>query len=153
MQHLEVSCAVRCIYTSLGAKGIILWGRAKYSVIFFVYRKKCIRVISGVNTLDSCRHIFMEYGVLTVASLYILEMFCFIKKFKGNLKYNSYIHGYNTRDKIDLHTQNCNTALFRKIVVSIGVNLYNRLPERIKTLSDFNSFKNELKLLLLNLFN
>jgi hypothetical protein len=34
----------------------------------------------------------------------------------------------------------------------MGVKLGNRLPERIKTLSDFKSFKKEVKFLLLNLF-
>jgi len=76
-----------------------------------------------------------------VASLYILEVLCFIKKCKGNLKHNPHIHGYNSRGKIDLHTQNCNTALFRKSVVNMGVKLHSRLPERIKTLSDFKSLK------------
>jgi hypothetical protein len=86
-----------------------------------------------------------------VASLSILGMLCFVKKFKGNLKYNSHIHGYNSRGKIDLKTQNCNTLL-RKSVVNMGVKLRNKLPERIKTLSDFKSFKKEIKFLLLNLF-
>ena len=62
---------------------------------FFVYRKKLL--ISGVMTGVSCRHIFMEYRILTVASLYILEVLCFIKKFKGNLKHNSHIHGSNKK--------------------------------------------------------
>jgi hypothetical protein len=54
------------------------------------------------------------------------------EKFKGNLK-----HGYNTRGKIELHTQCCN----HKSVVNMHVTLYNRLPERIKTLIDIKSFK------------
>ena len=35
MQHLEISCAVRRIYTSLGAKG--LTGVNKFLFVFFVY--------------------------------------------------------------------------------------------------------------------
>ena len=112
--------------------------------------EEVIQLISGVKTCDSCRHITMEYRSLTEASLYILEVLCCIKKFKGNIKHNFHIHGYNTRGKIELHTQSCNTALFQKSVVNMGVKLYNRLPERIKTLNDFKSFKKEVKFLLIN---
>jgi len=46
--------------------------------------------------------------------------------------------------------QSCHTTLFQKSFVNMGVKLYNRLPERIKTLLDFKSFRKEVKLLLLN---
>jgi len=84
----------------------------------------------------------MEYKILAVASLFILEVLCSIKKFKVYLKYNFRIQRYNKRSNIDLHTVSCNTALFQKSVVNMGVKLYSRLPERMKTLSDFKSFKN-----------
>jgi len=41
--------------------------------------------------------------------------------------------------------QSCNTALFQKSVVNMGVKLHNGLPERTKTLHDFKSFKKEVK--------
>jgi len=70
----------------------------------FQIQKNVFPLISGVKTRDSCTHIFIEYRILTVALLYILAVLCFIKKFKGNLKHNFHFHGYNTRDKTDLHT-------------------------------------------------
>ena len=42
------------------------------------------------------------------------------------------------------------TALLQKSVVNVNMKLYNRLPERIKTLNDFKRFKKEVKFLLLN---
>jgi hypothetical protein len=90
---------------------------------------------------------FLEYRILAVASLYILEVLCFIKKFKGYLKYNCRIHRYNKRSNVDLHT-----ALFQKSVVNMSVKLYTRLPERIKTLSDFKSFKKTCKISIIKLF-
>jgi len=59
--------------------GIIFWGRDKGSVKFFHIQKKLFASFL-VNTCDSCRYYFMEYKILTVASLYILEVLCFIKK-------------------------------------------------------------------------
>jgi hypothetical protein len=67
-----------------------------------------------------------------VTSLYTLVVLCYIKQYKGNLKQNLVIHGHNTRSKLDSHTYFCNTALFQKIVVSMGIKLYNNLPDRIK---------------------
>ena len=92
--------------------GIIFWGRNKESVKAFGIQKKAILLISGVKPHDSCKHIFMEYGISTVASLYILQALCSIKKFKGNLKHDFHFHGYNTRGKTNLHKQSCTTALF-----------------------------------------
>jgi len=56
---------------------------------------------------------------LTVALIYILEVLCFIQKLKGNWKLIFHINGYSTRGKTDLHTQTCNTALFKKSVVNV----------------------------------
>jgi len=45
----------------------------------------------------------------------------------------------------------CNTVLFQKIVVNMGINLYNRVPEGIKNLDNFKFFKKkELKSFLLS---
>jgi len=89
-----------------------------------VYTKKIIQLISDVNTRDSCGPIFMDYRIFTVTLLYILVVLCCIrKKTKGNLEHNFHIRGYNTGNKIDLHTKSCNTTSFQKSVLSMGVRL------------------------------
>jgi len=50
---------------------------------------------------------------LTVTAMYILEVLCYIKKYKGDLKHNCEIHEYNTRSKYDLHTQSSNASLLQ----------------------------------------
>jgi hypothetical protein len=65
-----------------------------------------------------------------VTSLYVLEVFCFVKK--GNLKQNFVIHEHNMRSKYDLHTQFCSTTLFEKSVLNMDVELYKYLPLEIK---------------------
>ena len=72
------------------------------------------------------------------------------KKFRGNIKHNFHIHGYNTRGIIELQTQSYNTALYQKGAVNMCVKLHNRLPDRIKTLNDIKSFKKEVRFLFLN---
>ena len=58
--------------------------------------KKVIRLISVVNKGTSCRHIFKDYNKLTVTSLYILAVICYIKKYKDSLEQNAHVHYYNT---------------------------------------------------------
>jgi len=58
-----------------------------------------------------------------VTSLYVFEVLCFVKKYKGNLKQNFVMHEHNTRIKYDLPTKFCNTTLFQVSVLNMGVKL------------------------------
>ena len=49
-----------------------------------------------------------------------------------------------------MDTQSCNTTSLQKNFANMDAKLYNRLPERIKTLNDFKSFKKDVKFLVLN---
>jgi hypothetical protein len=46
------------------------------------HSEKVIRLITGVNKREYCRQKFKENRSITVASLYVLEVLCFIKKYK-----------------------------------------------------------------------
>jgi hypothetical protein len=113
-------------------------------------QKKVIRLITALIRSESCRQKFKENSICTVTSLYVLEVVCFGKKYKGNLKHNFAIHEHNTRGKYDLHTQFCNTSLFQNSVINMGVKLYKYLPSKIKKLENFSCFRKEVKLVLLN---
>jgi hypothetical protein len=80
-----------------------------------VCSKKVLRLITGLKKSEFCRQTFNENRILTVTSLYVLEVACFIKKYKGNLKHSFAIHEHNTRSKYDIHTLFCNTSLLQKI--------------------------------------
>jgi hypothetical protein len=71
-------------------------------------------------------------------------------KYRGNFKHNFAIHEHNTRSKYDLHTQVRNTSLFQKSVINMGVKLYKYLLSKITKLENFNCFRKEIKLVLLN---
>ena len=58
-----------------------------------------------------------ENRILTVTSIYVLEVLCYIKKYKGDLKHNCEIHKHNTRSKYDLHAQSRNTSLLQNSVL------------------------------------
>jgi hypothetical protein len=45
-------------------------------------------VITGINKYESFRQKFKENRILTVTSIYVLEVSCYIKKYKVDLKHN-----------------------------------------------------------------
>jgi hypothetical protein len=85
-----------------------------------------------------------------VNSLYVLEVLCFVKKYKGNLKHNFVVHEHNTSGKYDVLTQFCNIYLFQKSEINMGVRLYKYLTSKIKKLENSNRYRKEVKLALLS---
>ena len=130
--------------------GIMFWGGDGKSIKIFWLQKKVIKLITGVHKCESCRPIFRKFKILTLASLYIFEMLCFLKKYQGKVKHNLEIHEHNTRKKHDLHTKHCNTVLYHRSVINMGIKLFNKLPIQIKQLDNFKSFKREVKTFLVH---
>jgi hypothetical protein len=46
----------------------------------FKLQKKALQVITGVSNRTSCRQIFKVYYIVSLSSLYLVEVICFIKK-------------------------------------------------------------------------
>ena len=131
--------------------GIIFWGSLKESIKILrlhTHTHTKLRLISGLKKPESCKQEFKEHRILTVPSLYVLEVLCYRKKYKGSVKQNVVIHEHNTRSKHDLHAQLCNTSLFKKNVINMGIKLYKYLPSEIKQLDNFNCFKKKRKISL-----
>jgi len=60
--------------------GIMFWGGEGKSIKIFQLQKKVIQLITGAHKFESCRPIFKKFQILTLVSLYIFEMLCFLKK-------------------------------------------------------------------------
>jgi hypothetical protein len=115
----------------------------------FKLKKRIIRAMIGVNTLTSCRQFFMEQNILTLASLYILEVSCFVKKYCQSLEFNADVHNYNTRRKMDIHIQSYRMNLYKNTVINMGTKIYNKLPDYVKGIDSYKFFKKALKSFLL----
>jgi len=85
-------------------------------------------MVGGVNTRTSCRHLFKELNILTLVSLYIMEVIYYIRKHHQFVDLNSNIHAHNTRRKMDIHIQSCNTDLYKRSVINMDTKLHNKLP-------------------------
>jgi hypothetical protein len=55
------------------------------------------------------------------------------------------IHSYNTRINKDFYVTFCRTTLFKKSAVNMGIELYSKLPKKIKNIVEFTVFKKDLK--------
>jgi hypothetical protein len=110
-------------------------------------------VIKGVGNRVSCRSLFRELKILTVTSLYIFEILCFIVKNKIYTTQYSDVHGYNTIHKNNLYVQFCNTERSKRGVICMGTKIFNGLSFELKNEKNFNVFKRKLRsYLLCNVF-
>ena len=71
---------------------------------------------------------------------------CYIKKNNTYLRRNL----DNMSRKCDRHILSCNTLLFKKCVINMGIRLYNKMPTKMKNLESSGDFKQRLKLFLLD---
>jgi hypothetical protein len=119
----------------------------------FKVQKKCLRVFKSVNYRAPCRSIFGELKIMTVTSLYIFEILCFILKNSTYTTQYSDIHGYNTIHKYNLYVQVCNTDHCKKSVINIiEIKIFNGLPLELKSIENFKAFKKLKNYLMHNEF-
>jgi hypothetical protein len=73
------------------------------------------RIMCDAGTGTSCRQLFKDCKILTVTSLHIFEVLCFLKKYKSAVQKNKQVHDRNPRTNMDLHIKSCNTNLYKKV--------------------------------------
>jgi hypothetical protein len=105
--------------------------------------------MAGVSARTSCRQLFKELNILTLVSLYILEVICYIRKHHQIVEIISNIYTYNTQRKMDIHIQSYSTDLYKRSVINMGTKLYNKLPSYIKEIDSYKTFRKKLKSFLL----
>ena len=130
----------------------LIWGSAANTHLnsLILIQKKCIRNISKAGYYDHTEPLFNEHKVLTVPKIYNYNCAKFIyqcynnntySNFKDKLKTNSEYHGYNTRSKHLLRKPRQRLSKFTHSFVYNGIEIWNLLPERVKTVNSFDSFK------------
>jgi len=131
--------------------GIRLWGGIKgdSSIRVFKIQKRVVRLLAGVSLRTSCRQLFKKLNILTMASLYILEVTCFIRKNCKFLEQNSQVHQHDTRRKLDIQVKMKSTEIYKKSIINMGTKVYNKLPRFLKEIEEYGTFRKKLKLFLL----
>ena len=115
-----------------------------------------VRLLAGVSSRKSCRQLFKDLNILTMASLHILEVTCFIRKYCKFLEQNTQVHQHDTRSKLDIHVKmkkkqkkKKKRKYIKKSVINMGTKIYNKLPRFLKEIDDHRAFWKKLKLFLL----
>jgi len=74
--------------------GILSWVGigGELNIRIFRIQKRMIRSMVGVSSRTSCRQFFKDLNILTLASLYILEETCFVRKYCQSLEQNSEVY-------------------------------------------------------------
>lgn len=145
---------VSCVKTTLAAYhgyigsvlryGLLLWGNSTYSNKVFLSQKKCIRAICGAGPLESCRPLFKKLGLLTLTSLYILEIGIFVKKHPELYAKATEFKKFASRDPTRLAVSLCRSTLCQKNCYIMSIKIFNKIPKHIRELP-LNHFKIKLK--------
>jgi hypothetical protein len=101
-------------FESLVRYGIIFWGADNEILPIFKLQKRVIQSMCGAGTHTFCRQLFKDCKILTVTSLYVFELLCFLKKYKSAVqkkinKYMILIHG-----QICIYTSNLVIQIYKK---------------------------------------
>jgi hypothetical protein len=108
-------------------------------------------LVSGENVGRhvSWRNLFKDLNIRPSLCLYISEVVCCVKSNLEKMKNNEEVQDHRTCQKLDLHTQFCRTTLFKNSSGNVGIRLFNKLPDTIKSLEKIQEFKRRLKYFLL----
>ena len=127
--------------------GIVLWGACSGAYFSRVFRlqKQAIRYILHLPKDASCKPHFLDLKILTLPGLYIFEVCCYVKKNPSLLQYLGSQHNYPTRSKqkvfqVPMHT----TSRFENTPSYRGTTYLNKLPEGIRLINDYKTFKKVL---------
>lgn len=126
--------------------GILLWGGSAEAHRLFVLQKRAVRIMTFKKPGTHCSSLFKQLRLLTLPSLYIHATCVHIHKIAPSLRLRADIHTYNTRCRnlFDNPASRTNTAAKNKL----NLNLYNKLPDDIKSLG-LENFKRTLRNLLI----
>lgn len=131
--------------------GIILWGNSTDAASLFTLQKKLIRIIANIDQTDSCRPFFPKYKILTLPSLYILEICRFVRK--NNQFYTKREDlpcKYTLRHKNKLVLPTYRLKLNSCSTFSSSIKIYNKLPDILKNEKSDIIFTKKLKQFLIN---
>lgn len=131
--------------------GIILWGNSTSVDDIFILQKKCIRIIMNIDIMDTCRPHFKKLEILTVTSLYILEICKFVKNnpdiFDASL-YNR-LHTPRIHNKNKYKLPSSRMAMFNASPYYSAIKIFNNLPTELRMEKNTKIFLKKLKIMLI----
>jgi hypothetical protein len=126
--------------------GIIFWGNTPHSNVIFRMQKRIVRIMVGVRNRDSCREYFKRLKILPLQSQYLLSLLLFVAENVDHFRLNSEIHGFNTKNKSNLHLPPSKLTVYQRGPYYSGIRAFSNLPTYVKNLLQTRKqFKRALK--------
>lgn len=129
--------------------GVCFWGASVAAGDVLLCQKKVVRSILGVPYTTSCRSLFVSLRILTVVNVLIMEMALYIFKNKSKFLLNSDCHRFNTRNKNNYRMPLNRLNICKNMPNSLGLKIFNALPDSLKLIHCFNLFKGKLRSFLM----
>ncbi|XP_054260489.1 uncharacterized protein LOC128985133 [Macrosteles quadrilineatus] len=129
--------------------GLVLWGHSPWTQELLLLQKKALRIITSSGYKAHCRPIFLELGVLTVYSQYVLNVLILLKVNIHHFVVRDNIHSHHTRQACDIDLPRCRLARSLKSYPRSAIRFFNSLPVHIRDL-DLDDFKTALRDRLVN---
>lgn len=149
VQQDAVLTSYHGLAASLLRYGLVFWGNSTNFLSVFKAQKRCIRSIFGLQTTDSCKPKLIEHKILTLPSLYILEVASFVKSNPQLFPRLSEAVQRNRRDKGRLQLQPAKKKLLLKSIICMGPIIFNKIPKILREMQT-HAFKNILKKILMD---
>lgn len=133
---------------SLLLYGLLCWGGSVGAVRVLISQKRIVRCIYGLKPGDTCRPIFIKYGIQTVYNLYIREAVLYVRKNVHRFKKFSDINLYTTRSSNKIYVPSYSLTQVHRGPVTTAIKLYNHLPEIATSQDGLKNFKRQVRNLL-----
>lgn len=154
LQHLKRSTDFNTALTAYYAYaysrlsyGVIFWGNSCDAEKVFILQKKCIRILTNIGQMESCRPHFIKHKILTLTSIYILESCKFVKKHQTFYSPDKRVKRndrYTNKLKIPFTKLNLVASSPHYMLIKI----YNHIPNYIKNSISLAAFTKSLKIFL-----
>lgn len=146
-KNTNIHCALAAYYAYAYAwlrYGVLMWGHSTNMIDLLIKQKKILRIMYNIKPRESCRQYFAKQNILTLPSIYILELAMFVRQ-------NPHLFQLvqSNRRNNNLVIPSSRLTIFQNSPYYKCLQVYNKLPKTIKTEESDNQFKNKLKSILI----
>ncbi|KAI5634643.1 reverse transcriptase (RNA-dependent DNA polymerase) domain-containing protein [Phthorimaea operculella] len=131
--------------------GIVSWAMAADRERVLKLQKRAVRIVCKKPFDYPAKELFQQTKILTLTCAYILVAAKIIRKNISNIQTYAHRHNRNTRGRLQLYAPPKRLAKSRKSVETLGIKIYNALPDKIKNVESDKIFASQLKIKLQNM--
>ena len=128
------------IFHSIISYGLLIWGHSTGTYInkVFLLQKKAIRIIMNVGIKEHCKPLCVQSKIMTVTSLYILQLLLFLKNNVYSIECANNRHCYNTRRNELFYVPIYRLSKTMNNHFAMALKVGNRMPVHIFQLNNMN---------------